>query len=795
MVQFLERNDRPSTAQRFLNAFSNAGQALPESLATYQKMKGAEQQAAAKRADLTSKNLGNLSTFVSRELKNRGLKAQAEDPYYLKNFLQKADELVRQGIEPYEAFNYVFSSLNGEQGADEGSQDILTQLMGKKDNSFEENLFSSMKSPIPKQFGSIKEDPLLNLLTKHPGKSAGLAGLGLASPIEEVVRAGPSKAAMELAGQLGFTYPEFNQDPERLLTAQARKKLLEGVEEREQKAAPQVEFLGSLLPIGRIAKLLGLGKSKAISPSQILLPEKAEQKLLGFAARQAEEAAPSIEKSLAGRVSKKELSPTEMRIARSKPEQRIYPRLKNVETREAQLKAFPKYEAEIAEDAAARAARAEKRIPKTEKGIISQQARIAEAEKHLPSAKESYSKSAARVRALEDEVAKYKGPEKERLQAILEHAAKDLKDAEFNLVNRLENTKGINYRSTAQEMRDAARKKMLDLSDKISAGEEYKLAKMDYSPDLIAEANKIAKKKPLPTTKYEDFYTKVHDEYAHEYRNQLSKIEKDLKSTPKNMVHAEKIRNLQKEKDILQKMIKSAEAENTIHRHKFALREISERKKAQERIAQFQKQQAHPKVKKAAEQKMWREHVKNIKTAEGRTKAANDLVEDVAKKDPKIGESLRKDKNDLKDVFEKINKKSENIKETLKSIPKEKDAKKFSHKILDDFKEVWDSLVHKNKPVWKTKIVQESLKGLFLGIIDDVLKELDSPIGTSIIAYAAWGRGRGPYQIAAHKLAKAGIKKYKVNEAAKAYKRHDNAALNNYSPSIKKLAREKAFNK
>lgn len=465
-----------------------------------------------------------------------------------------------------------------------------------------------------------------------------------------------------LANEKPFKSEKYFNTPSEMIA----EKLMEGMTPEQKQ-----QFQEDMMVQGIAATVAGLAAGArpkgpgAISPTEVLPPERAAPKALTnrpTIAQTPSKAAPkpvvpkekAAPAELKGRVTEAPETATEMRVERAKPEERIYPRLENVELREKQLKNFPKYVEEINTDAAERAARAEKREPKTVKGRQSQQIRIHEAEKKYLIAQESYNKAAGRVRALEDEVVKLKGETREAAETLLELARKDLDDATFNLKQAYENLTGVNVRAGIEEMRTAARNKMQQIQDAIAAEEEYKIAKMDYSPDLIAKANAISKSKPLPKARQSDFYTQVHDVYANEYRNRVSEIDKELKELPKTMAGMSKARHLQQEKDILNKMIKSAEAEKTIQNRRFGLREMAERHKAQERFKKLQKDGAKPEVSKVAQEKMWKGRMEEAKTAEERAAVVDDAVEQVANEQPEKAARIRDEGEKLKDSIENL---------------------------------------------------------------------------------------------------------------------------------------------
>lgn len=76
-------------------------------------------QLLGERKNRISKNLSGLSGFVSKELKNRGRKSLAEDPMYMAKILPAAEELVKAGYEPYEAFGFLMEEVFPEEGSNQ----------------------------------------------------------------------------------------------------------------------------------------------------------------------------------------------------------------------------------------------------------------------------------------------------------------------------------------------------------------------------------------------------------------------------------------------------------------------------------------------------------------------------------------------------------------------------------------------------------------------------------------------------------------------------------------------------
>jgi len=777
------------------------------------------------------------------------------------------ESYINQGLSQSEARDRAIADYRGSPAGQQPSGEglgFLSGLAGVGGSQIMELLKNPKMGGIepPKEpfsmakAGQIAKSPFvpgIEAVKGHPGKAAAAAGVGQFSNIEKLMQlfSRPEAAALSLV--------TGKQQPKNV-SETLMEKIQSGVTEQQKKGLSDIELVSSLLNIPEtiLGKFLAGGKGlKAISPSEILGPEARqaarpsrlpfeappaitakEQKVSPVTGKKVPikpEKAP--ETSLQGRVTKPPETATEMRMERTSPEKRIYPRLQNVELREKQLKAHPKYVEEIATDAAERSKRAEDRVPKTVKGMDAQRIRIHEAEKKWPVAQESYNKAAGRVRALEDEVAKLKGEARESAETLLELAKKDLDDATRNLKNAWENLEGTNYRATVQEMRDAARKKMLEIQDAVTEGEEYVLHKRDYSPDLIAKAKQYSKLKPLPKARQSDFYTQVHDVYVNEYKPRVAQIDKELKSLPKTMEGQSRARPLQKEKEILNKMIQSAEAEKTIQNRRFGLREMAERHKAEERFKGLKQTEGKPEVGKVAQEKMWKKRIEQSRTPEGRKQAANEMIDEAIAEtsDPQMKENLRQEKTKLEHAFEDAQKEFEELHEQFRSKeakeppsgkgekhtfkeetkkteppktekkkgkeskqpPPPPDATKRAEWLIKGYMKIVEDFVGKIPyfgTAWKNKYGRDLIIGVGSALFDELLKEtdLDNYITTGQVATLLFGsnRQRGIRYIT-NKVTKGIIKDQKVRNAKRAYKEHRAADFYAYSPSIQKAAKEK----
>lgn len=504
--------------------------------------------------------------------------------------------------------------------------------------------------------------------------------------------------------------------------------------------------------------------------------------------------------SLQGRVSKEIAeNPTDMRIERTQPETRVYNRLDNVKLREQQVKLFPQYESEISADAAARSAREEARRPKTALGEASQAARMTEAESQLPAVRKAYENSVGRVRALEDEVSRLTGTQRETADTLLQLAQRDLENAEFEMIQTLNNARTGERRVGIPQMEKAAQEKMTKIADQIAAGEEIKLAKMDYNPEHLAEANRISKSKKLPARRTDDFYTRVHDTYANQYKSRLAQIENEIQAAmkDKSLSSLYQRQQLAKEKEALNKMIKSAEAENAIHRHKIGLREIANRHRAQERFARLRKAEGGEKTAQVAREKMWKERIQEAKSPEERAKVFEEATEQAAHENPKAEEQIRKEGAGLHEAFEKVEEEAAKAKAgKAKNAKSAEEAASETKKFFDRFLNSVKDLKTNFPFIWRTKVGRDLLKGAATAVFDETMDyfDVDLPFGTSTALSIIWGNPRrSGWRLLGNAIPKLGIREWKLHHAKKAYEgtsAEDEEKFSSYSPRIRKKAME-----
>jgi len=864
MAKILDRmpRGRRSVSDRFLDAFSNSGQDLPQHLSKYYDYKKSLQKES-------SKKLEDLPGKLSKALKDRRI-STFEDERSFGELMRKIQPYIQNGEDfnsAYEkGYSDYFKGQKNEAPADSGNfakrilggfaPDILQNLMSKRPREEGEQEGAEQKSDLIRGLGGKMPS------AKVFAREAPVAALGVAEKftvpgtlLELARHKGVGLTPRELLAKEKAAGKETYFEKPSELVAKKLRGDLSPEELSEAKKVQEAEELAIGLFGPKVAKSIAskIRGPKAISPSEILSAErpqitsKATPRYEGPTIEAPESAitsysdpilpaAEELPPSLQGRITKPPANATEMRVERTAPGRRMFPVQERTALREMQVKNYPKYVEEIERDAAERLARQEDRVPKTAQGKLNLEGRKAVAEARLPAVKDSYYRSMGRVRALEDEVVKLSGQAREHAQSLLDLAKIDLDNAVFEFKQALNNAKFGEKRVGIPEMQTAARNKMIDFENKIADGKEVVLAKRDYSPDLIKQAKSISKKQKLLSSTPDDFYNIVHDTYVQEYKNRLNQISSEIASMPKSVYAMEQIRNLEKEADLLKKMIESAEAEKIIHRHKMGLRQMSETHKANERFKKIQASEKKTASSKVAQEKMWKGRFDQAKTAEERASVINEAVDQMARENPALEKELRAEGERLKEKIENLfsarspqeppSAKGEKVsfggkkpppppksgaaptgevppERPKKGIPTPEElqaarsskeagtqAKRGFQNFVRQIKELRDSFPY----IWRTPSGRQLIQGAAVSLIDELVKELDievpipiSTAGTLIFGHASERISRTTGNL----IAKYGIKQWKIGRAKQAYLDHDNKKFSQFPPSIRKKAIER----
>lgn len=769
MVQILERPK--SLSDRFAEAFARSGQSISPSIDAY---KTAQSKKLEPRKKLAARAFKDIPAYAKTHL-NKVLRPEElsgiEDIY--SNLLMEHPDMPEQEVRKA-AFD-MYESKSRQQGSQPKS-DIVSRLMGQQgmraspEEPEEEKIFRQRHGRYTPEERAELKNPwgVASAIKQNPKQAlAEAVASGIISPIE-------------MFGNILKPKNKFATPAADWLRRKA------GIEELDPETQAELGIAGtaaSFLPIGRLASMVskGFGALKGASK----LPSV--PKLLGSQIAPAEAAAAEFsplnqaakESSLAGRVTKPPRTATELRVARAEPAQKLSPVKEIVRQRQEQLKNYPKYSEEIVKDSADREIRRAEKIPKTPVGEAGLKQRIAIAQQKMPAIEGAYTRALSRVRSLENALSKTVGEAKNQYSELYKIAKEELKEAQIDLQTGMSNIRSGSAKASVEDSIAAARKKIDSITDAIDEGKEVTLKGYDYSPRLIAEAKALSKKKTLQHMKGDDFYNKIHDRYLKPYQDRLAQVKADIKSGPITFNH-EAYGKLKQEKEILEKMIQSVESEKIIHNHKLALREINETKKARDRFTQLKKVEAKPKVSNVAQEKMWKNQMKEARTSQERAKVIDEGIKETAAKHPEQAEQIHKEGEKLKEATEDILGKAHG------PSVKPKDAFAYAKDLaekLAKFRSDYPRLA---------KYGQEILVGVLAALYDDIKKEYDLAVTSGAIISASLGRpGKAWVRVISNQITRKILKEWHISKAKDQYLSNDNeerAKFMKQSPSIRKKA-------
>lgn len=727
MVKIIERNDSPSFGERVARGFNNASKQFPESFKNYADYRKRE-------SDLTEKKTRNLRKVSDPYLK-KFHESILEDEGRYNTFNDLAKKYVESGYSDDDAIRGALADLRSRGGTISSGK---SSARGTADaDKFVGGALGKYLEPAKE---AIKKKPSL-LATEAP--VAGLKSLENLAALHD-----PATTLINL----------FSKKKPVTASGLAANKLRQGLDPELHEGAERVSDIGSVL----LDLLTPLPKGAAAAKVAPVL-EKEAARAVPQALRRAEG---SISKELPK-------GATLPRIERAAPEGKLFKRAEQEGIREQQLKLHPKYAEEIASDAAERAARLEAKMPKTAVGEAGVAKRMSIAEAELPKAKELYQKAISRVRGLENELARgVPEAQKAASESLYNMAVKELNDAEFYLKTVLNNSKTGEGRVGLEQMRQSARNKMLKIEDEVLSGHEAKLSPRDYNPETIKKAKSLEKKKPLPASRHEDYFTQVHEGYANEYRQRIADLDRELEKLKRvpGMAPLQRGIQINREKDVLKKLTDHIDAENAIHRHKMGLRETHQRQVAKERLGEFTKQAGEKRVKDLA-----KEALSSPEKAAQATETAFEEAMNQAKSGA-ARETLAAEKAGVKDRMQKA------ASERILNVPGTvtgKDAQKSAFRIMENIQEVIKSLKGEGPTFFQTRIGKDLLFGVGGQLIGEVLHEFDIPVSQSAAISAILGgttKGAGTrYIIGA--LTKALINKSKKSKYKEALRNGDDEKL------------------
>lgn len=682
---------------------------------------------------------GSAAKDVNTFLKNyQGALAdneKAKNQIY-KNYLELIDQAEAQGmpIDPNLALDMAISSF--QKGTGQEGDQVANMGLGGVDLS---NPF--MKEVLQKAYeqSDVPGEPM----AKFMGLLQGLGG------VAEKVTGGSIQSRVDRALREAAGEPEPqlipNATPRQLEKQAYGKDIGEFLGESAITAAIPLER--ALGPAFKFIKDSKVGKiiSNMLKPAETAAAKQAAPSLAKGAEKVSEafqsvpmkpKVAEAIPKAIEKPTSFSEKGKaTALRTERAAPEARLFKTEKELQLREKQLKNFPKYESEIAKDAEERALKLAKKTEKGPQAQLTQAAKMAKAEAEIPSVRSAYEKASARVRAIENEMVK-PNIDTVAIKPLLSAAKQELQEAEYMLRQTINNAKTGEARIGFDKMKDAAQKKVLDIQSKVAEGEAVKLAKKDYNPEFIKEAKELGKRKPLEAKRQSDYFTQVHDGYGQVYKDRIAQIDKEMTSTQKGLGGLLKRQQLQEEKNILKNLVDHVEAENTIHRHKMALRETAERKKASERLSKMTKGfKGSEKSTTVANQKL-KEGVKLKPSEEGKKAASGtaketkqtveETVKETAKKAGAKGSEILKEKEAISKAAEASKNKAKEagrgLNEALDQTSKE-GAKKAANVLIKQWRETIDSLTGAGPSFFKTQTGKDFLFGFGLDTVENVYYE------------------------------------------------------------------------
>jgi hypothetical protein len=787
MVRIIDRNDRESFSDRFLRGLNQAGQKLPEGLEQYAKYKKTEaKELAAKTKGLPKSMDAYLKKFHPSYLEDENryndlsdlTRKYAEAGHSHENATRQALDDIKNrsgkksgvGLGSEGGFAETRKLGRGPKVDDKFVGGALGEFINQFQESPGPKKYSGDQS-VMQRFGEFNKGLGRSAashaqdIASHPGKVLAEVGSGIANlaamPID-VIEAGLKRG--------GFIAPDANPNIVRQALNKVGQWINEGKSPEEIERSSKREFASSFLPIGSLLKGLNWlgGKFKGASSGGSGLGTAAEEVVgasknlrmrqnstltsgifedaFGRPKQAPSGVKPPVkvvgkglgERSTAGEVR----GPTGSRIERAALEGKIFKPNAQAEIREKQLKMHPKYADEIAADAAERTARAEAKSPKTPVGEAGVAKRMAIAEAELPKAQEAYHRTAARVRSIENQLSRGALPEhRAQLEGLYESAVKELNEAEFHLRNTINNAKTGEARVGAEPMRQAARNKLMRISDELAEGREAHLALRDYNPEMIKKAKALSKKNALPSTRHEDYFTKVHEGYANEYRTRLNQLDQELAKLKdaKTLAPLQQGIQLNKEKELVQKLIDHVEAENALHRHKMALRETQQRKVAADRLGKYTRQAGNEKVKELAKNA--------LKSPEQAAHATDVAFEEVAAqtKDVRLRDKILKEREAVRSRMEKLASGEEPVTKAAQSASEgattAKEATEKTSRVLNDLKQVLESLKNGGQNFFKTRIGKDLLIGVGSEILSQSLKGEDLPFSSSTLIAVLGGGG------------------------------------------------------
>ena len=191
-------------------------------------------------------------------------------------------------------------------------------------------------------------------------------------------------------------------------------------------------------------------------------------------------------------------------------------------------------------------------------------------------------------------------------------------------------------------------------------------------------------------------------------------------------------------------MVDSAEGENAVHRHKMALREIQQRKLAQERLGKFQKISGEEKVRDISDkrfkgQQAGKEAYENPRKMD---ESLNEAAEEEMAKNPGKEEEIKDEKKTTKEQLYKFR---NIVKDALKEPKNVKESIRQQKRFFHDFNEWVDQKLFQKVPIFgKNWLSREVIKGVFGAGLDEIMDAMGLPFqAASVISLLTTGHAKG----------------------------------------------------
>jgi hypothetical protein len=172
------------------------------------------------------------------------------------------------------------------------------------------------------------------------------------------------------------------------------------------------------------------------------------------------------------------------------------------------------------------------------------------------------------------------------------------------------------------------------------------------------------------------------------------------------------------------------DAESAIHRHKLALRERFERQKAASRFKPQKEAVKAEKTVRATKEpfQMKRSIQEAAKSPEAASRAAEDVMEEAARQNPKQAESIGKQKEAFKETAQETQKKAkkdaESLAETIKKAKSPKDAQEAVKSVQSKWEKWWGGR--------KEALPKLAMSFLYGAAVDTVKNTLQETTGAKI---------------------------------------------------------------